>query len=82
MVRGDSTASDDQVCDVAELTQCEHIQDAIFTCKFPGCTRQYASTDGEHTNWQSQAGAGWGMRGAHGEAGPEHPMPVHVAPSA
>lgn len=23
--------------------------DAIFTCKFPGCTRQYASTDGEPT---------------------------------
>merc|ERR550514_2565916 len=39
-------AADDQVCDVAELTQCEQIQDAIFTCKYPGCLRQYASTDG------------------------------------
>ena len=47
MERRESTASDDQVCDVSELTQCEQIQDAIFTCKFPGCTRQYASTDGE-----------------------------------
>ena len=24
----------------------EKAEEAIFTCKFPGCTRQYASTDG------------------------------------
>ena len=23
-----------------------NVQEAIYTCKFPGCTRQYASTDG------------------------------------
>lgn len=46
MERRDSEGSGDVYYDTADLTTVEKIDDAIFTCKFPGCTRQYASTDG------------------------------------
>ena len=29
------------------LAASEKVEEAIYTCKYPGCTRQYASTDGE-----------------------------------
>jgi len=32
--------------DTANAASGEKGEEAIFTCKFPGCTRQYASTDG------------------------------------
>ena len=32
--------------DSGEIDEERTKPEAIFTCKFPGCTRQYASTDG------------------------------------
>ena len=44
--------------------------EAIFTCKFPGCTRQYASTDGAspaYTPLHCGARAPGGLRRRSGE---------------
>ena len=38
----DERYDDDELQEVSAETKPE----VIFTCKFPGCTRQYASTDG------------------------------------
>ena len=45
--RRESLASDDLCNDAADISTVERVEDAIFTCKYPGCTRQYASTDGK-----------------------------------
>lgn len=45
--RRESLASDDLCNDAADISTVEKLEDAIFTCKYPGCTRQYASTDGK-----------------------------------
>jgi len=45
-----SSSADDeaalQMPMVETVSSQDQIQEAIYTCKFPGCTRQYASTDG------------------------------------
>ena len=33
--------------DDRDLTALDQVPEAIYTCKFPACGRQYASTDGQ-----------------------------------
>ena len=40
--------------DEVQISQGERPEEAIYTCKFPGCTRQYASTDGERLARESR----------------------------
>lgn len=59
-----SSSADDeaalQMPMVETVSSQDQIQEAIYTCKFPGCTRQYASTDGAPRSTR----AGGAARGA------------------